>query len=181
MRIVQQRTASTSHVAPGTVVHTDEWSSYRRISSLPNVTSHGVVNHSVTFVDPCTGVHTQHVESYWNRVKVKLKRMRGCHSDHIPSYLDEYMWMERYGTTPPQTWLNILRDNGTAVSSQAWDQTFYLVLITFYTNQLHFTSFTPQSYYHFPLVSQCLILSPVLSGIPVISMFYWTAQATCSY
>ena len=99
MEIVQRRTAATllpilnSHVASGTIVYSDEWRAYRRIPSLPNVAQHGTVNHSVTFVDPTTGVHTQHVESYWNRVKVKLKRMRGCHDNHIPRYLDEFMWM----------------------------------------------------------------------------------------
>ena len=41
MEVVQQKTAATllpvinSHVAPGTVVQTDEWRSYRRVSSLP--------------------------------------------------------------------------------------------------------------------------------------------------
>ena len=112
MEIVQRRTAATllpiinSHVTSGTIVHSDEWRAYRRIPSLPNVAQHGTVNHSVTFVDPTTGVHTQHVESYWNRVKVKLKRMRGC---HIPSYLDKFMWMERYGKTSQQAWVNILQ------------------------------------------------------------------------
>ena len=58
MEVVPQRTASTllpiinQHVAPGTIVHTDEWSSYSRMSSLPNVASHATVNHSITFVDP---------------------------------------------------------------------------------------------------------------------------------
>ena len=116
MQIVQQRTAQTllpiinAHVALGTIVHTDEWRSYSCISSLPNVASHGTVNHSVTFVDPTTGVHTQNIESYWNRVKIKLKRMRGCHDEQIPSYLDEFMWFERYGTTPQQAWISIIQD-----------------------------------------------------------------------
>ena len=45
------------------------------IASLPSINSHGVVDHSVEFVNSTTGVHTQNVESYWNRVKIKLKRM----------------------------------------------------------------------------------------------------------
>ena len=100
MQIVQQRTPQTllpiinAHVALGTIVHTNEWRSYSRISSLPNVASHGMVNRSVTFVNPTTGFHTQNIESYWNRIKIKLKRMRGCHDEQPPSYLDEFMWFE---------------------------------------------------------------------------------------
>ena len=88
-----------AHVAPGTVIHTDEWAAYRRIGSLSNVASHSTVNHSVNFVDPITGTHTQTVESYWNRCKTKLKRMKGCVSHQVPSYLDEFMWRELHGTS----------------------------------------------------------------------------------
>ena len=42
--------------------------------------------------DPSTGTHTQNVESYWNRVKQKFKRMKGCHGHQLPSYLDDFMW-----------------------------------------------------------------------------------------
>ena len=64
MDIVPQRNATTllpiiqQHALPGTIIHSDEWSAYRRVQSLPNVVQHGIVNHSVTFVDPVTGVHT---------------------------------------------------------------------------------------------------------------------------
>ena len=47
-------------------------------SSVANVSSHRTVNHSVELVESVTGVHTQNIESYWNRVKMKLKRMKGC-------------------------------------------------------------------------------------------------------
>ena len=76
MQVVQQRIALTllpiinAHIAPGTIVHTDEWMSYSCILSLPNDASHGMVNHLVTFVDPTTEVHTQNIESYWNLVKL---------------------------------------------------------------------------------------------------------------
>ena len=102
--IVPQRNASTllpiiqQHVAPGTIIHSDEWRAYTQVQSLPNVAAHHTVNHSVEFVNPVTGVHTENVESYWNRAKIKLKRMRGCHELELSSYLDEFMWKERYGT-----------------------------------------------------------------------------------
>ena len=103
MEVVDRRDAATllpiiqAHTAPGTIIHSDEWSSYRRVASLPNIAAHGAVNHSLHFVDPVTGVHTQNVESYWGRVKRKIKHMKGCHATEIPTYLDEFMWKERFG------------------------------------------------------------------------------------
>ena len=102
MELVQQRDASTllpiiqQHTAPGTVIHSDQWRSYNGVSQLPYVSSHRTVNHSVEFVD---WVHTQNIESYWNRVKMKLKRMKGDRAEEIPGYLDEFMWRERFGKT----------------------------------------------------------------------------------
>ena len=78
MQIVNTQDSKTllfiinNHVAPGTIIHSDEWATYNRIGSLPNVGSHSIVNHSVMFVDPATGTHMQNVESYWNRCKTKL-------------------------------------------------------------------------------------------------------------
>ena len=49
--IVQSRDRATlhsiiqQHTLPYTVVHTDEWAAYGRMISLPNITSHAVVNH----------------------------------------------------------------------------------------------------------------------------------------
>ena len=49
-------------------------------------------NNVYTLVSP-TGVHTNHIESYWK----EQKRIHGCHTSQLPSYLDEFMWRERYG------------------------------------------------------------------------------------
>ena len=99
-----------THVAPGTTVWSDQWRAYNSVASLSNVTSHSTVNHSVEFVDSVTGVHTQSIESYWNRIKIKIKRMRGCHQDQLASYLDEYMYRERYGRTARALYDNIIAD-----------------------------------------------------------------------
>ena len=32
-------------------------------------------------------------------IERKLKHMKGCHRHQLPSYLDEFMWMERWGGT----------------------------------------------------------------------------------
>ena len=76
----------TAHTAPG---HSDLWASYQRVQQLPHVAAHHTVKHSRHFVT--TGVYTQNVESYWNRVKTKLKWMKGCLAHQLQSYLDEFM------------------------------------------------------------------------------------------
>ena len=105
MQIVPNRRAATllpiiqAHVQPGTTVHSDEWSAYQRVQGLPNVQQYRTVNHSLHFVDPTTVVHTENVESYWGRVKLKFKRMKGIDANQLSSYLDEFMWRERYPGT----------------------------------------------------------------------------------
>ena len=99
-----------AHTAARSTVHSDDWAAYRQVQQLSNVSTHNVVNHSLRFVDPGTGVHAQNIESYWNRVKTKLKRMRGCHSHQLSRYLDEFLWRERYGKTGGEAWNSILVD-----------------------------------------------------------------------
>lgn len=98
------------HLRSGTIVHSDEWRAYRQVQHLPSVGQHEVVNHSLNFVDPTTGVRTQHVESYWNRVKTKFKRMKGVHATMLDSHLDEFMWRERHGQTALMALHSLCRD-----------------------------------------------------------------------
>ena len=98
------------HVRPGTIIWSNEWAAYRRVQQLPFVSTHATVNHSLEFVTPVRGVHTQHVESYWNQVKTKFKRMKGVHDTMLSSYLDEYMWRERHGQTGSTAMKSLFRD-----------------------------------------------------------------------
>ena len=94
MEVVQWRDAVTllpiiqGHVRPGTIIYSDQWSVYRRVGVLPNVSSHSTVNHSLHFKDPVTGVHTNNMESYWEHAKGKLKKMKDASTNS-----SHFTWM----------------------------------------------------------------------------------------
>ena len=74
MVIVDSKDAATvfpiisNHTLPGTVLWSDKWVAYNRASTaIPGIAGHQSVNHSLHFKDPVTGVHTNTIESYWNR------------------------------------------------------------------------------------------------------------------
>ena len=116
MCIVPDRTAQTllpiirRHVRTGTTIYSDQWAAYNRVQQLQPVQSHATVNHSLHFVDPTTGVHTQNIKSYWSRMKRKFKRMKGVHETMLNSYLDEFMWRERHGQGASTALANLCRN-----------------------------------------------------------------------
>ena len=73
MEVVDQRDAATllpiisDHIVAGTTVWSDMWAAYNGIAALPEVAAHETVNHSIQFINPATGVHTNTIESYWSR------------------------------------------------------------------------------------------------------------------
>ena len=108
---VQQRDANTllpqiaQYIRPGSIVYSDEWSSYNQLSASTGL-RHLTVNHSLHFVDPNTGAHTQGVEAMWSSCKRMLREERTMHSKLFTTYLPEYMWRRRFGG--PTTFSNIL-------------------------------------------------------------------------
>ena len=70
------------HVHPGSVIYTDGWKGYE---NLKEKFIHATVNHSLHFVDPLTGVHTNTIEANWAPLKKtfardgELKIKYGCH------------------------------------------------------------------------------------------------------
>lgn len=80
---------------PGTKIHTDCWAAYHAIQRELGF-SHGMVNHKFNFVAPGTGVHTQNVESLWNRLKRKIKAMCGIKRTQLPGYLAEMMFKNEH-------------------------------------------------------------------------------------
>ena len=53
---------------------------------------HDTVCHKYEFKDPITGVHTQHVKNYINRIKMEIKKRKGIKSGQQYDYLFEIVW-----------------------------------------------------------------------------------------
>ena len=99
-------------IKPESEVHTDDFSSYGNLEELlPNkVALHRVVNHSLNFVDPVTGAHTQNIESKWNQLKMKIKERRGVSdSDDLHYYLQENIWREWNGVSGEDLLVNFFK------------------------------------------------------------------------
>ena len=82
-------------VEKNSLIMSDCWSSYQCLKDHPNY-RHMDVNHSINFVDPVTGAHTQSVESMWRDAKMQNKKMCGTHRSLIDSYLCEFLWRKRH-------------------------------------------------------------------------------------
>ena len=107
---VEHRDATTllpliqQYIRPDSVVFSDEWAAYKRIIQTTGMT-HQTVNHSIHFVDPATGAHTQGVEGMWSCCKRLLREERAMHSNLL-GYLPEFMWRRRFGG--PETFSKIV-------------------------------------------------------------------------
>ena len=59
------------------------------------------------------GVYRDHcTRTLRSRAKQKIKRMKGCHAEQLPSYLDEFMWRERhaYGSSARIAFFGLMTD-----------------------------------------------------------------------
>jgi len=78
-----------AHILAGTRVMSDMWKAYDCLK----------VNHSLNFVDPNTGAHTQRIENTWWEVKRNMLRTR-IYEDLLESYLQAWLWLQQYGDDP---------------------------------------------------------------------------------
>ena len=78
-------------VKAGNIIHSDEWKTYRSLADN-DAYYYATVCHKYNFVDPISGVHTQHVESYNNRLKREIgARKRFKHNTKRKTYIRIYV------------------------------------------------------------------------------------------
>ena len=77
---------------------------------------------------------------------MKLKRMRGCAAKEVPSYLDEFMWRERFGKTPREALNGIMRDiaNNILFEPSLFFSPFFFVITGFFQSH-HFQKMAPKT------------------------------------
>lgn len=90
-------------VRPGSIIHSDEFQSYNDLAMMNFELKR--VCHKYNFVCPKTGIHTQHVESYNNKIKLRIKEVKGVRGENRKSFLDEFMWFDQ---NKPNRFFNLI-------------------------------------------------------------------------
>lgn len=94
-------------VKSGSIIWSDEWRAYRTLTQAGF--EHYTINHSLNFVDPITGVNTQTVESLWNRLKRRLKKLMGFSLESLKEHLIEWMWKDNINRNNLQKLIELIR------------------------------------------------------------------------
>lgn len=111
---IQERSANcllpliSRHVLPGSIIYTDLWRGYLGIEEELGL-RHFTVNHSESFVNPITGVHTNTIEGTWNGLKICIgprSRVR----DGMEMRLSEFQWRRCNENSLWDSFLNLLKD-----------------------------------------------------------------------
>ena len=116
---VQNRTAATlvplieQYILPGTTIHSDEWASYNLIPST--TFQHLTVNHSIDFVNPTTGVHTQTIESSWGQAKKRMRNSMTTNPELLDTHLAEICWRKKFGGASFSNLIKEIRNQYTVV------------------------------------------------------------------
>ncbi|CAJ1071410.1 hypothetical protein AMEX_G12341 [Xyrichtys novacula] len=97
LRLVERRSRATlvplinRYIRRGSTIISDEWRAYNDLPQLGY--RHYTVNHSVAYVNPVTGAHTQHIERAWRTYKEKIWRLRGnCSEELLEDHLLVIEW-----------------------------------------------------------------------------------------
>lgn len=86
----------SSVVRHGSIIYTDEFASYITLGRNSNY-EHFTVCHKYNFVCSTSGVHTQAVESYNNKLKLFIKEKKGVKAEKRSLLCLEFMFFDKFG------------------------------------------------------------------------------------
>ncbi|KCZ76673.1 hypothetical protein H311_02325 [Anncaliia algerae PRA109] len=82
-------------VLQGSTIYTDDFNSYNSYGNI-NYYNNGIVTHKYHFFDLVTDVNTQHVESFNNKLRSKIKEMKGLIDEVRRLFLQEFMFLDLF-------------------------------------------------------------------------------------
>ncbi len=111
LRCIDDRCKSTlknvilETLTEGSIVSSDRWSSYMSIFREETRYEHTSVNHSINFVDPETGTHTNNIENLQMLLKQSLRRKYLRSRTNLDLYLAEFCARHKCKNTPEMIFL----------------------------------------------------------------------------
>ncbi|CAL4115802.1 unnamed protein product, partial [Meganyctiphanes norvegica] len=84
-----------ARIAPGTTIISDCWKAYDCLGDEGYL--HLKVNHSLNFVDPDTGTHTNTIERLWRSAKESFP-YTGRRKEHYTDYLARFYFLKKFPT-----------------------------------------------------------------------------------
>ena len=81
-------TAINRYIRPGSIIFSDMWRGYSRIWDDLGL-EHHTVNHSVNFVDPISGVHTNTIEATWCGLKLLIPKRNRTKDVVVPFFFGQ--------------------------------------------------------------------------------------------
>ncbi|KAG0439941.1 hypothetical protein DMUE_2100 [Dictyocoela muelleri] len=79
-------------IRPRSIIWSDQWSAYNALMTLGF--QHYTVNHRINFFNPENNVHTQNIESLWNKLKKRIIKQHGCDYETLPLNLKMWIWKD---------------------------------------------------------------------------------------
>jgi hypothetical protein len=92
------------HVLPGSIVLTDLWHGYLSVPEVLGL-QHQTVSHSLNFVVPITGTHTNTIEGTWCGIKRKIPIRNKC-GDTVEKHILEFIWRRK---NCDNLWVGLMR------------------------------------------------------------------------
>ena len=108
---VEVRTADTlvniikQHIKLGTTIISDCWKAYSSLN--PEGFTHLIINHSVNYIDPDSGAHTNTIDFTWRALKKSLPK-NGTQKTLYDSYFTQYSIRKLYSNDSADPFLSCL-------------------------------------------------------------------------
>ena len=98
------------HIRKGSLIHTDEAKVYAKLGKDPEYIHKSII-HKYKFVDYIDEVHTQNIESYNNKIKPRIKEMKGIIGESRERILAEFLWLDNNFNGCFELTLNLIKFN----------------------------------------------------------------------